>query len=131
MITADSEDLGPALAPEELDWGGGSDKRSLSPPGEPPALTVTPGQPLGWWGPDRPGGRGEDRWMILRFAASFRADPGSKLEWSRLSVELPGAGTNQLIVLDQFPGDVLDAEVRDIHLSLSPALKLLEVSESG
>ena len=130
MITANPDELGPALEPEQLAWGGGTGTRSMTPPGEPPALTVTPGQPLGWWGPDRPGGRAEDRWMIVRFAASFRADRGSKVEWSRLSVELPEVAGNQLIVVDQFPDDVLDTEVRDIHLSLSPALKLLEVEAS-
>jgi hypothetical protein len=130
VISADPDDLGPALDPEQLDWGGGTGERRIAPPGEPPAVTVTPGQPLGWWGPDRPGGAPGDCWLIVRFAASFRADRGSKVEWSRLSVDLPGAAGAPLIAVGQYPGDVVDSEVRDIHVSVSPTLKLLEVEAS-
>jgi hypothetical protein len=131
MISADADDLGPPLDLETLDWDSGRTERRLGQPGGPPAVTATLGQPLGWWGPDRPGGTETDCWMIVRFAVSYRADRGSKVEWSRLTVDLPAAsGGSRLIVTDQYPADVLDEETRDVQLSLSPQLKLMEVSAS-
>jgi hypothetical protein len=130
MIFADADDLGPPLDMETLEWGDSAGERRMDKGGGPPPVTATLGQPLGWWGPDRPGGRRTDRWMIVRFAASYRADPGSKVEWSRLTVDLPQTTGSRLIVTDQYPEDVLDEEQRDIQLSLSPQLKLMEVGAS-
>jgi hypothetical protein len=131
MISADSGDLGPPLDLDTVEWSDGQGARRIVASGAPPAATATLGRPLGWWGPDRPGGKQTDRWLIVRFAASYRVDQGSKVEWSRLTVDLPAAGgSSQLIVTDQYPVDVLDEEMRDVQLSLSPQLKLMEVSAS-
>jgi hypothetical protein len=130
LISADTTDLGPPLDMETLDWSSEQGVRRLGQEGGPPTATATLGQPLGWWGPDRPGGKQTDRWMLVRFALSVRADPGSKVEWSRLTVDLPQEAGDQLIVTDQYPDDVLDEELRDVHLSLSPQLKLLQVTAS-
>jgi hypothetical protein len=130
MISADAEDLGPLLDMDVLDWDGGPGERLLNRPAGPPPAIATLGQPLGWWGPDRSGGKETDQWMIVRFAVSYRTDPGSTMEWSRLTVDLPEVAGRQLIVTDQYPEDVLDQEQRDVHLSLSPQLKLMQVSAS-
>jgi hypothetical protein len=130
MISADADDLGPPLDMETLDWSSEEGVRLRGQAGGPPAATATLGQPLGWWGPDRPSGKETDRWMLVRFAVSFRADPGTTVEWSRLTVDLPQDAGNRLIATDQYPDDVLDEELRDIHLSLSPQLKLLQASAS-
>jgi hypothetical protein len=131
MISAEADDLGPVLGVATLDWDDGGESRRLAQPGgAAPQVTVTIGQPLGWWGAARPGGKDADRWMIVRFAASFRADPGTRVEWSRLSIELPEDGDSPLIAIDQYPADVLEEEERDIQLTLSPHLKLMQVDAS-
>jgi hypothetical protein len=131
MIMAEPDDLGSPVDMETLDWAITRAERRTGPTGKPPSVSATLGWPLGWWGRDRPGGDDTDHWMIVRLAASYRADPGSKVEWSRLTVDLPSTRDgNPLIVTDQYPDDVSDDELRDVQLSLSPQFKLMAVSAS-
>jgi hypothetical protein len=131
MISAAADDLGAPLDLETMDWSSGEGTRRTASSGAPPEVKATLGQPLGWWGPSRPGGSETDRWMIVRFAVSYRLDQGCKVDWSRLTIDLPAAADGTpLIVTDQYPVDVLEEEMRDVQLTVSPQLKLMQVSAS-
>lgn len=130
MIRTDAEELGPLLDIDALDWDTESAVRRLDRVGGVPPATASLGQPLGWWGADRLDGKESDRWLLVRFAVSFRAEPGTEVEWARLSVDLPQTPDDHAIVIDQYPDDFLDEEQRDLHLTLSPQLKFMQVSAS-
>ena len=132
MIRAAEDDLGPALDLETMEWEEASSSRRLDQgPSDTPSVVPVLGQPLGWWGPDRPGGGPGDEWTVLRFAVSYRIDRGWQVEWARLSVDLSGGDGNPPgIASDQYPENESEEEKRDIHLTISPQLKLSQVSAS-
>jgi hypothetical protein len=130
MITAEEGDLGPALDLQTLEWDDDASVRRISGGDKDiPSVEAILGRPLGWWGGERPGGRDSDRWILLRFAVSYQIDRGCEVEWARLSVDLhPGSDGDQAIAAEQYPEGEVDEERRDVNLSISPQLKLSELS---